>query len=102
MTTRTNDGAPPLRLYLDRRELTPADLGGDGLADLPHAERLLRALLVGQPPGTTGRVDALTYPTRRGSHAYAAAIRLQVDATGTPQPCAYGLACPVCEARDEA
>lgn len=90
---------PPFRLYLDRRELSAVDLGEPMPSDAARAEHLLRALLVGSDPGTIGRVDALTYPERRGAHAYAATVRLVVYADGgVREAIACGATCP-CDGR---
>lgn len=95
--------APAVRLYLGSRELTPADVPEGIPSDPTAAERLLRALLTGQPPGTRGRVDVLRYPTRRGAHAYEAAVRLIVHADGVPREAMAcdGPTCP-CDGRDSA
>ncbi len=80
--------SPPCVLSLDTRQLQPADVAEGIPSDPDAAERLLRALLVGQPPGARGRLDVLTYPDRRGAHAYRAAACYLVDADGRPVPCA--------------
>jgi len=72
----------PFAVLVSDRPVEPEDPP----ADLPAAERLLRALLAGQPPGTLGRVDALAYPGRRGAHAYTVACELVVAPDGTLRP----------------
>lgn len=69
---------PAVRLYVAGREVEP-----DGEPwTLDSAHRAAVAALTGCEPGTRGRVDVLTYPSRRGAHAYAAAVSFEVDGDG--------------------
>jgi hypothetical protein len=79
---RTAAATGAVRLYRDGRELTGLD---DQPRDLESGDRVLLGLLRGQPAGTTGRLDVLAHPRRRGAHAYRAERCYVVDANGVPQ-----------------
>lgn len=74
------DGRPTRRVYVAGRELAlPSDITGQEA----HA-RFLEAGMVGQAPGTPGRIDLFTYPYRRGAHAYRTEMSLSIDSAGVP------------------